>query len=251
VNLIFCEISVVKNPIFRKKKNHFFKNKMRFLLGYWNYSGWSHAIRLFLAYVNADYEELRYDVKDPLKWYDGDKKNLGLRFANLPYLISKNDQGEILLKTSESLAILGYLGSLFGFNGSTLEESAEISMIMHGALDLRNEISATFYDKKCMELIPDLILKRAPYFLQEFSKQLNSKDWMVNNRISIADFFVLDILEQLAVIESNILAPYPELQNFVQRFKNLAQMKEYYNSDKYLRLPLYNPEKSYYTAEKI
>lgn len=54
-------------------------------LGYWDIRGLAQVSRLLLVYNGIDFKDIRY--QDRSKWFDDDKKNLGLNFPNLPYLI--------------------------------------------------------------------------------------------------------------------------------------------------------------------
>lgn len=83
--------------------------------GYWGIRGRGQTGRLLLHYTGADWKDKKYTA--PNEWFDKDKKNLGLAFPNLPYLI----EGE--LKITESLAVYRYIinrsdkrSDLFGKN---------------------------------------------------------------------------------------------------------------------------------------
>lgn len=60
-------------------ENHFVR------YGYWGVRGNGQIGRLLLAYVGANWEDVKYTT--PESWFEEDKKNLGLNFPNLPYLI--------------------------------------------------------------------------------------------------------------------------------------------------------------------
>lgn len=68
---------------------------------YWPSRGAGQIGRLLIAYTGLECEDIRYTERE--KWYGDDKKNLGMDFPNLPYLI---DGG---FKTSESNAIQKYI----------------------------------------------------------------------------------------------------------------------------------------------
>ncbi len=54
-------------------------------LGYWGFRGRAQGARLMLAYSGLEWEPVNYVEKE--KWFEEDKKNLGIEFPNLPYLI--------------------------------------------------------------------------------------------------------------------------------------------------------------------
>jgi glutathione S-transferase len=70
-------------------------------LGYWNARGLAQVSRLLLAYTKVNWKDKIYT--DRTSWFDGDKKNLGFTFPNLPYLIDG------ALKLTESSAIQRYI----------------------------------------------------------------------------------------------------------------------------------------------
>lgn len=55
------------------------------VLGYWGIRGLGQISRLLLAYTGANWEDVKYVEQD--QWHQKDKKDLGLDFPNLPYLI--------------------------------------------------------------------------------------------------------------------------------------------------------------------
>lgn len=69
--------------------------------GYWGVRGAGQVGRLLLAYTGANWENIKYTSRE--EWFDKDKKNLGLPFPNLPYLIDGD------FKVTESRAINSYI----------------------------------------------------------------------------------------------------------------------------------------------
>lgn len=56
-------------------------------IGYWRIRGLAQTIRLLLSYTQTPFREVFYDFVTKDKWFEDDKKNLGLDFPNIPYLI--------------------------------------------------------------------------------------------------------------------------------------------------------------------
>ena len=69
--------------------------------GYWGFRGYGQVCRLLLAYTGANWEDVKYVDND--QWFEKDKKNLGLDFPNLPYLIDGD------FKITESRAVNLYI----------------------------------------------------------------------------------------------------------------------------------------------
>ena len=75
-------------------------------LGYWSIRAGhrGHVNRHLLAYAGVDFEDKRYDFKDnAAEWKEKDKKNLGIEFPNLPYIIDGD------FKLTESKAVTRYI----------------------------------------------------------------------------------------------------------------------------------------------
>jgi glutathione S-transferase len=70
-------------------------------LGYWGIRGLGQVPRLLLTYTKANWKNKIYSQREA--WFNADKKNLGLAFPNLPYLLEGH------LKLTESAAINRYI----------------------------------------------------------------------------------------------------------------------------------------------
>jgi glutathione S-transferase len=54
-------------------------------LGYWGIRGLGQVSRILLTYTKANWKNKIYSQREA--WFNVDKKNLGLAFPNLPYLL--------------------------------------------------------------------------------------------------------------------------------------------------------------------
>ncbi len=48
-------------------------------IGYWRFRGLAQPIRLLLAYTETPFQEVVYDFAEKQRWFDEDKKNIGMR----------------------------------------------------------------------------------------------------------------------------------------------------------------------------
>lgn len=76
-------------------------------LGYWKVRGRGQVPRLLLAYSGVDFEDYSYTLGGP-EWGEQDKKNMGLSFPNLPYLVDGD------YNITESSAIPKYIVKRWG-----------------------------------------------------------------------------------------------------------------------------------------
>ncbi len=68
--------------------------------------------------------------------------------------------------------------------------------------------------------------------LKLFADHLGKNDWLVGNRLSIADFTVYDVLSWHAIFAPDIMAKFPNLKAYLARFEALPKIKAFYNSKK-------------------
>ncbi len=80
-------------------------------LGYWDFRGRGQVLRLLLSYTGLDWEETIYKTStETLKWFENDKKTLGIDFPNLPYLLDGD------FKLTQTVAIAQYIAAKSGKN---------------------------------------------------------------------------------------------------------------------------------------
>ncbi len=109
--------------------------------GYWWGRGVGQVNRLILAYTGSTWENITYKTNE--SWFDKDKKELGLVFPNLPYLIDGD------FKLTESRAINLYVVKKSGKTellGKTLEDQARVESIIGVNADVRNMLRDLAFD---------------------------------------------------------------------------------------------------------
>lgn len=107
------------------------------VLGYWGIAGLGQSLRYILSYIEADWKDEVYTERE--KWFDTDKKGLGITFPNLPYLIVGD------FKLTESSAIIRYIPKRFGkpeLLGKTIEDQARVDQLLGVIGDIQTNISS-------------------------------------------------------------------------------------------------------------
>ncbi|XP_040176805.1 glutathione S-transferase P 1-like [Rana temporaria] len=196
-----------------------------FVLTYFPLRGRGEPIRLILADNGAKWTE---DVIQLPDWFGGKspvKKEAV--FGQLPQF----SDGDFVLYQSN--AILRYLGRKFGVAGSKDHEIAVIDMINDGVEDLRLKYSRFMFFE--FETGKEKYEKDLPNQLSAFerilSKNSNGTKFLVGDKISYADYNLLDILHCHLNIFPDCLSSFPLLTAYKDRIASRSNLSEYLNSE--------------------
>lgn len=110
--------------------------------GYWPVRWNGQISRLLLAYSGLKWQDINYTSRED--WFDRDKKQLGLSFPNLPYLINGT------YNLTESRAIHVYIITKSGkmdLFGKNPQDAARVECIIGNINDLRQLIMPLIMDK--------------------------------------------------------------------------------------------------------
>jgi len=208
-------------------------------LAYWDIRGLAEPIRLLLAYCKVDFEDKHYvcgEAPDYDKscWFDI-KNTLGLPFPNLPYYID----GDI--KVVQSNAILRYIGEKNNLCGSTDKEKVNVAIMENQAMDFRNGFVRLCYGRNNYEGNKETYLKETlPKTLAAFSNFLGDNQWFAGEKVTIVDFPMYELFSQHKEMSATCLDKHENLKKFMDRFESLPEIKEYFSSPSYKKLPLNN-----------
>ncbi|KAG8552650.1 hypothetical protein GDO81_004626, partial [Engystomops pustulosus] len=168
-------------------------------------------IRLLLADQGASWTEDEVQLAD---WWSGktDLKKKAV-FGQLP----RFQHGDFVLYQSNT--ILRYLGRVHGISGSNNQESALIDMVNDGVEDLRQKYSRLIfieYETGKEKYIADLP-NQLSAFERILSNNSNGTKFVVGDKISYADYNLLDILHCHLDLDPKSLAMFPLLSAYVER----------------------------------
>jgi len=200
------------------------------------------SIRLLLGYTKTDFEDKHYECGDGPTfdrscWYNV-KETLGFDFPNLPYLID----GDV--KITQSNAIHRYIARKNGMVGETDDEKLQIDILENQLMDFRNDFvmmlyftPPDLYENKRQEYI-----KRNKVFLGRLSKYLGDKTFFVGKKLTFVDFIIYELLDQHKLFEISMFENCQNLLDFVSKFENIPEIKEFMSSEKFFKGPINNKD---------
>ena len=84
--------------------------------------------------------------------------------------------------------------------------------------------------------------------LHEFNRFLGPNPWFAGDNITFVDFSIYEWLEQARILAPNVVGEFKSIQEFLERFEQLPKIKEYMESERFLKRPFnmlhaaYNPK---------
>jgi len=198
------------------------------ILGYWNIRGLASSIRYQLIYSGIEFDEEVYEQGNAPEYSRDEwmksKYKLGLEYPNLPYLKDGNEY-----KLTESGAIHRYCArkwcpKLLCYDDVELYGKAE--MVWGIVSDLKGFVTMNCYrgdgDKKSLS---NIAIPRFAFV----TKQLESKKYLIGDKLCCADFALMELIEMMDYISNGeIYKMYPSLQYYRNRMFSLPKVKEYY-----------------------
>ena len=199
--------------------------------GYWAIRGRGQPIRLLLAYTGEDVEEHRYSERQ--QWLDV-KYNLGMDLPNLPYYFDDEVQ------LSQSMSIIRYLAGKYGLAGETQEDSARADMYAQDLADLGEGLARISYDPQ-FKALKEGHLKVLQAKLAQYEPILKDHDWFLGDKLSYVDFLAYELITVHKALDSSSFYDFPEVNDFLNRFEKIPQIKRYIKSNLYIQYPFFSP----------
>lgn len=203
-------------------------------LGYWGIRGLGQVSRLLLAYTGAVWEDVKYISRE--QWFDKDKKELGLDFPNIPYLIDGD------FKLTESKAVNHYIIRKSGKNellGKNIKDEALVECVLGVLQDVRTPIGPLFWDKDWEGKIKGVLEKATPK-LDELAKFYGEKDFALGY-LTLADFQIAEFSHYIERISPETFGKYGFLKRVRTAFENLPEIKKYYEQETATKGPFLPP----------
>ncbi|XP_020824069.1 glutathione S-transferase P [Phascolarctos cinereus] len=190
-----------------------------YTITYFPIRGRCEAIRMLLADQGQTWKE---DVVTPDTWMKGDLKATCL-YGQLP----KFTDGDLILYQSN--AVLRYLGRKYGLYGKDDQEAAVLDMANDGVEDLRLKYIHLIYQN--YEEGKDKYVKDLPTQLKPFETLLKQnqggKAFIVGDKISFADYNLLDVLLIHQTLAPGCLDTFPLLSAYVAGLSSRPNLKAF------------------------
>jgi len=227
-----------KNTNLKKSKLIVFTIKMseeKIEFGYWTYRGRGQALRFLLEFTGLPYEDKRYN-NDNNDWWDA-KKTIELDFPNLPYIIQKNG-----LHLSQSKAILHHLARITNLMPTQKSDLNRVEIIEFQVDDLREQFRLFCIPLNYLDSKEKYIANAKESFgrVDKFLEKNQQSHWCVKD-LSYVDFFVYEVCWKVNFFDSSIFAKCPRILKLMKSFEEIPKIKQYMESSRYLRLPMFGP----------
>ncbi|KAM4679478.1 glutathione S-transferase-like isoform 1-T6 [Amazona ochrocephala] len=191
-------------------------------LHYSNIRARMEPIRWLLAAAGVEFEEQFIEKKEDLEKLRNDGY---LLFQQVPMVEIDG------MKMVQTRAIGSYIAAKYNLYGKDLKERAWIDMYVEGTKDLLDMIMYhTFQPGDTQENSLALIIERAAtrYFpVYEKALKDHGQDYLVGNKLSWADIYLLQAILTVEECKPDILSPFPLLQAFKGRTSNIPTIRKF------------------------
>ncbi|XP_069608724.1 glutathione S-transferase P 1-like [Ranitomeya imitator] len=204
-----------------------------YVLTYFPMRGRAEPIRLLLGDQGVSWKEEEVPLAD---WLTGkcELKKQAV-FGQLPQF----KDGDFVLYQSNT--ILRYLGRKYGISGGNNQESALIDMMNDGVDDLRTKYIRLVLLE--LETGKEKYEKELPNNLSTFERILsqnsNGSKFVVGDKISYADYNLLDILHCHLDLFPGCLSAFPLLKAYNQHIISRPKLMKYLKSEGRAKRPVF------------
>ena len=75
--------------------------------------------------------------------------------------------------------------------------------------------------------------------LHQLNKYMAESEYVAGSTLTFVDFILWELLDHFNLFDENILMNFENLNSFKSRFASLPRIKEYLNSDRFMKSPCY------------
>ena len=189
---------------------------------------------MYLEYNDVPFEKITYTKECTEKWLEEDKKNQGIAFPNLPYLIDGD------LKLSQSNSIMKYLEKKYGsyFTGD-LAHDIKFDILLESIVDIRGPFTNMCYGEGEMAKKKDAYLSPRTLFKWEyFDGYLKDKKYLTGDSLCAADFAFWNLVDYNHIFDPKILENYTNIMRFKKDFESEPKIEAYLKNPSYKQFPI-------------
>ncbi|KAH7956274.1 hypothetical protein HPB52_007780 [Rhipicephalus sanguineus] len=212
---------------------------MKPLLAYWNIRSLGQPLRNLLIYKGVEFEDKRYPHGPPPEYsreaWLREKFTLGFPFPNIPYYVDDD------VKITQSVAILRYLGRKHDLAGRDDQETTELDVLEQQARDMFLAIPYQATNVPGCKGGLEWYAENMGYVLEPWEKHLSDNKWALGDRLTYVDFMLYEGFDWHREFKPDAMEPYPNIAEYLKRFEELPNIKEFFASDKYNRWPILGP----------
>ncbi|KAH9509991.1 Glutathione S-transferase 7 [Bulinus truncatus] len=192
---------------------------------YFDARGRAEIIRLLLTAAGQSFEDVRFTKET---WPAEKPKT---PFGQLPVIELDGK------RYAQSVAIATYIAREFGLYGKTNLDGLQIDQVVQLGMDFWGAAVKVFYEsdeKKKAELFKNLKEVEAPKILAHFERLLKESGtgYFVGNSLTLADFFVYDIIYANAKRGALSIDGFPLLKELYKKVESNNNIKAYLSKRK-------------------
>ena len=79
-----------------------------------------------------------------------------------------------------------------------------------------------------------------PSKMKPFEDFLGDNPWMAGNSLTFCDFHMYEVFLTYKLFAPEVVAKFPKILAYIDRFEKLPQIAAYMKSDRYLATPFFN-----------
>eukprot|EP01017_Pseudomicrothorax_dubius_P036905 TRINITY_DN5344_c0_g1_i1.p1 TRINITY_DN5344_c0_g1~~TRINITY_DN5344_c0_g1_i1.p1 ORF type:complete len:224 (-),score=69.54 TRINITY_DN5344_c0_g1_i1:166-837(-) len=194
------------------------------ILGYWGFRGRGEPLRLLMEYLRIPFEDRRY--RD-MGTYLSDAAELKEKFPliNLPFIVD----GDVVL--TESQAIGYYLCQRAKRDELLGRDKAQVLKI-RVIFGVCEELVLAAMQSFALQTVDQVFPVRVHPRIKDLGKYINKEGFAAGD-LTIVDFFLYETITLIQFLDKTILELAPNLKDYMRRFEEIPEVKEYQASPRF------------------
>ena len=220
-------------------------------LFYWKIRGLGCGVASLLEHMKVPFNYTYYTDRESWKTDKAKLIDNGFLNPNLPYIEDKSANKKI----SETFAVLYYLANKYkpDLVPKTNDEVTQMLVVKGIITDYNSAITRPAYTCKSLDEMKKT-LKGSMRFHSSKTNYwkviLEKNPWVMGDKLSFLDFYLAELIEKLIVMQEELEEEFINadalkvFKEYVARFTALEGVKEFRESEKFLKRPFNNVPKA-------